>query len=155
MHKPVRAMDVVAYILAKQGQMTTWKLQKLCYYAQAWSLVWEETPLFEDRIEAWAGGPVIPELYNWHRGFYEVSSPPIGSDPDKLDTDQKETVDIILQDYGDMHGTALSQLTHMEEPWRNTRQDAGLRPGERGNAEIPLDSMADYYGGIYSDGQAE
>ena len=32
--------DVAAYILEKQGAMTTWKLQKLVYYSQAWSLVW-------------------------------------------------------------------------------------------------------------------
>lgn len=27
--------DVAAYILEKEGEMTTMKLQKLCYYAQA------------------------------------------------------------------------------------------------------------------------
>lgn len=27
--------DVAAYILQRQGRMTTMKLQKLCYYAQA------------------------------------------------------------------------------------------------------------------------
>ena len=31
MPEPVSAMDVAAYILQKQGQMTTWKLQKLCF----------------------------------------------------------------------------------------------------------------------------
>ena len=34
------AFDVAAYILEKKGEMTTLKLQKLVYYAQAWSLVW-------------------------------------------------------------------------------------------------------------------
>ena len=34
--------DVASYILSKQGPMTTMKLEKLCYYAQAWSLVWDE-----------------------------------------------------------------------------------------------------------------
>jgi uncharacterized phage-associated protein len=31
--------DVAQYILRRKGQMTTWKLQKLVYYSQAWSLV--------------------------------------------------------------------------------------------------------------------
>jgi uncharacterized phage-associated protein len=38
------------------------KLQKLCYYAQAWSLALRGKPLFPERIEAWAQGPVVPEL---------------------------------------------------------------------------------------------
>ena len=28
--------DVSAYILDRQGPMTTWKLQKLVHYSQAW-----------------------------------------------------------------------------------------------------------------------
>ena len=51
MPEPVSVLDVAAYILDKRGKMSTWKLQKLCYYAQAWSLVWDEEPLFEENIE--------------------------------------------------------------------------------------------------------
>ena len=32
--------DVAKYILSKTGSITTWKLQKLCYYSQAWALAW-------------------------------------------------------------------------------------------------------------------
>ena len=65
--------DVAAYILEKQGAMTTWKLQKLVYYSQAWSLVWDDDVLFPEEIEAWANGPVVRELYHAHRGKYRVS----------------------------------------------------------------------------------
>ena len=34
------------------------KLQKLLYYAQAWFLALQDKPLFDERIEAWAHGPV-------------------------------------------------------------------------------------------------
>ena len=40
--------DVAKYILEKQGDMSTMKLQKLCYYAQAWSLVWDDRELFPE-----------------------------------------------------------------------------------------------------------
>ena len=53
--------------------MTALKLQKLVYYAQAWSLVWDEEPLFPDPIEAWANGPVVYELYKRHRGIFKVT----------------------------------------------------------------------------------
>jgi uncharacterized phage-associated protein len=46
------AHDVAAYILRGQGEMTAMKLEKLVYYAQAWSLVWDEEPLFKERVEA-------------------------------------------------------------------------------------------------------
>lgn len=46
--------DVAAYVLDKLGVMTTMKLEKLCYYSQAWSLVWDERRLFPERFEAWA-----------------------------------------------------------------------------------------------------
>ena len=54
------AHDVAAYILQKKGEMTAMKLQKLVYYSQAWSVVWDERPLFHEKIEAWANGPVVP-----------------------------------------------------------------------------------------------
>ena len=37
----IQVFDVAAYILEKIGSMTTMKLQKLVYYSQAWSLVWD------------------------------------------------------------------------------------------------------------------
>ena len=40
--------DVAKYILEKLGTLSTMKLQKLCYYCQAWSLVWDDTPLFDE-----------------------------------------------------------------------------------------------------------
>ena len=55
MADPVSVMDVAAYILEQRGRLSTWKLQKLCYYSQAWSLVWDDEPLFSYR-----GGPCLP-----------------------------------------------------------------------------------------------
>jgi uncharacterized phage-associated protein len=64
--------DVAAYVLHKYGRMTAMKLQKLLYYSQAWSLVWDEKPLFRARIEAWADGPIVREVYREHRGDFYV-----------------------------------------------------------------------------------
>ena len=65
-------LDVAAYILQEHGPMTTWKLQKLVYYGQAWSFVWDDDELFPEEIEAWANGPVVRELYNAHKGRFRV-----------------------------------------------------------------------------------
>ena len=48
--------DVAKYILnSVGGDISTMKLQKLCYYSQAWSLAWGET-LFNEDFEAWSNG---------------------------------------------------------------------------------------------------
>lgn len=141
------AFDVAAYILRKKGTMTAMKLQKLLYYAQAWSLVWDEQPLFDNTIQAWANGPVVPAIYNYHRGQYFVSADDFPTaNPDVLEGAQRETVDAVLAHYGDRSAQWLIDLTHSEEPWKQAR--AGLAPGERGNREITLASMADYYSSL-------
>jgi len=136
--------DVAAYILERQGELSTWKLQKLVYYSQAWHLVWEEEALFPDRIEAWANGPVIPKLYQNHRGYFSVKTWP--GDPSKLAPAQKSSIDAVLNFYGDKKGAWLSELTHRESPWLEAR--AGLTPGQRSNKEITKGALAEYYGGL-------
>lgn len=146
--KPVSVFDVAQYILERQGPMTTWKLQKLCYYSQAWSLVWDDEPIFKEHIEAWANGPVVPALYNHHRGNFTIRSLASRGSPEKLSKDQRDTVNAVLRDYGDKTSQWLSELTHREAPWRMARKREGLASGERGNAEIRLGDMAEYYGGL-------
>jgi uncharacterized phage-associated protein len=139
------AHDVANYILEKLGRMTAMKLQKLVYYSQAWSLVWDEKPLFRERIEAWVNGPVVPNLYRVHRGQFDVKDWPHG-DPDNLNALQCETVDIVLDFYGDKSSQWLSELTHSEQPWKDARQ--GLAPTDRGGNEITHASMHEYYSSI-------
>jgi uncharacterized phage-associated protein len=142
------ALDVAAYILKQRGKTSTLKLQKLVYYSQAWSLVWDDdphAPLFKDRIEAWANGPIVPKLFAAHRQQYMVSRI-AGGKCSRLTKVQKETVDAVLKDYGSKSTLWLSRLTHSEPPWQNARK--GLQPLERGNVEITRASMAAYYSAL-------
>lgn len=125
--------------------MDTWKLQKLVYYSYAWHLVWDSERLFEERIEAWANGPVIPELYQVHRGRYTIDAWPQGR-ISNLTVPQRETMDVVVKHYGRRTGYALRELTHREPPWREARR--GLAPGERGQSVITDGALADYYGSL-------
>ena len=138
--------DVAAYILDKQGEITAMKLQKLVYYSQAWALVWVDRPLFPERIEAWANGPVVPELYAAHRGCYQMKAGMIAGDPSQLSEEDKEVIHPVLAFYGDKSSRWLSDLTHAEAPWRDAR--TGLAALERGNREITLASMYEYYSAL-------
>lgn len=137
--------DVAAFILREMGEMTTMKLQKLVYYAQAWSLVWDEEPLFNEKIEAWANGPVVPELYEKHRGQFKVSQWPYG-DPNTFSKKQRATLKSVLKFYGKKPSQWLSDLTHKEDPWKNARK--GLSVNARGNRVITHASMAEYYSSL-------
>lgn len=46
---------------------TLTKLQKLCYYSDAWYLAQTDDELFENHFEAWVHGPVDPEWYKKYR----------------------------------------------------------------------------------------
>src|SRR5660397_269767 len=131
-------LDVAEYILKETGSMTTMKLQKLVYYSQAWSLVWDEKPLFGEPIEAWANGPVVRELYEAHRGRFQVDTIENG-DPTRLEGEQEETVLSVLREYGDESSQWLSDLTNMEDPWQDARK--GLPSTTRSDVEITHASM--------------
>lgn len=147
----MNAHDVANYILTKRGNMTAMKLQKLLYYCQAWSLVWDERPLFTETIEAWANGPVVTEIYTTHRGQFSIATWPKGN-PANLDGTAIETIDAVLNYYGDKSAQWLSDLTHKEKPWAEARK--GLAPSERGNEKITDDALMDYYSGLHpADGQ--
>lgn len=135
--------NVAKYILEKQGEMTTMKLQKLVYYSQAWHVVWEEKPLFENDIQAWINGPVVPDLYERHCGKFIVSSKDISVSSESLTEIEKENIDKVLAFYGDKSSQWLSDLTHSESPWIEARKE--LAPNERGKSVITLQSMAEYY----------
>ncbi len=141
------AHDVAAYIINKNGPLSAMKLEKLVYYSQAWSLVWDDRPLFDDQIQAWANGPVVPALYDKHRKQFSISEWPDGN-PAALDATAIETIDVVLDGYGVHNAQALSDLTHREAPWRDAR--SGLADDERGDREITLVSMMEYYSSLPS-----
>ncbi len=137
--------DVAKFILQERGEMTAMKLHKLLYYAQAWTLVWDENPLFPQKIEAWANGPVVPSVYAIHRGKFAVSEWPKGN-VDHLTPRQQRHIRSVLRFYGGKTAQWLSDLTHREQPWVKARK--GLAPFARGNHEITTAAMHEYYSGL-------
>jgi uncharacterized phage-associated protein len=62
---------------------------------------------------------------------------------DVLDKDERETVDGVLDYYGDRHPQWLSDLTHAEAPWKDARGE--LPAGVSCQSEITLAAMLAYY----------
>lgn len=145
--KVVSVYDVANYILSKLGVCTSMKLHKLLYYCQAWSLVWDDTPLFPQPVEAWANGPVVRDLFALHRGKFDLTPLDITiGNPNNLSEEQKDTVDHVLDFYGSRTPQWLIDQTHAERPWQNARK--GLASDERGHSVINLEDMRDYYSSL-------
>lgn len=98
-------------------------------------------------IEAWANGPVVKSLYKMHKGLFQVKSDTFKTnEAAKLTETQKETIGIVLNTYGDKSAQWLSDQTHSEPPWIMARK--GLNDSERGESQISIESIAEYYGSL-------
>ena len=142
--------DTAKYILQQHGSMSPMKLQKLCYYSQAWSLVWNDAPLFDEDFQAWVTGSVCPELF--FKLFLKMKNKSsinvndITGEEGNLTDNQKDTIGKVLEHYGSHTAQWLSQLTQMEEPWKIARK--GVPSGVGCDSIITKERMAIYYGGI-------
>ena len=140
------APDVAAYLLRECPGLDALKLEKLLYYAQAWHLVWRDgVPLYNDRIEAWVHGPVVPSVYAMHRGRHDVDPSRIGGNPDAIGRSSAAVLDFVCGHYGQLSSRELVDLTHAERPWRVTRERAHAAAGQHCSAQIPLDVIREYY----------
>lgn len=139
--------EVAKYILSKEGSMSTLKLQKLCYYSQAWTIAWTEKPLFDEKIEAWVNGPVCRDLFSFHRGQFRISESSFKDyNVDELTDDEKDSIDAVLAAYGNMDPYQLREQTHAEAPWIEARN--GCAENAHCENEITPESMGLYYGSL-------
>lgn len=108
------------------------KLQKLVYIAYGWMIALTDRKLFEEDIQAWKHGPVIPSLYHEFKHFgsnpietfatsFDVEDGGIvlcePSIPD-TDNDAQIVLEKVWQVYRDHSGWSLRNLTHEDgTPW--------------------------------------
>jgi uncharacterized phage-associated protein len=142
------AHEIARYIIAfsheQGGPVSNLKLQKLLYYVQAWSLALHDQPVFNDRIEAWVHGPVVPPVYGGYKGWaWQPINENIALEDAKLPEAVRTHVDEVLAVYGPLTAPHLERLTHQEEPWLKARR--GLPRDEASNNVISHEDMKIYY----------
>lgn len=138
-----RVLDVASYILQQQGRMTTLKLQKLVYYAQVWALADGGEPLFQDTIKAWGQGPVVPALFQAHKGRKHIDAADLGGRSDGITDAERQHIDRILACYGELPAAYLSKLTHHERPWSEAHA-SGERHGHK-SPSISIGAIRAFY----------
>jgi uncharacterized phage-associated protein len=133
------ASDVARYFLALAAEdgdlITNLKMQKLVYYAYAWTLVGTGRKLFAEPIQAWANGPVVPSLYHrlkrYGAGPIDEEFLAIESDEEfeqlaaKFPEDVLETLNGVYEQYMRLSAFDLVTQTHSEKPWQRARQGLG------------------------------
>lgn len=101
--------------------MSNMKLQKMLYYQQGYHLAYFGTPLFDDEIEAWMYGPVVPCVYEM---FSSKKMEGIIGEEDKdfAFSDKKEEClfNEVFRVYGKYSAIGLMEMTHSETPWKTT-----------------------------------
>lgn len=117
------------------------KLNKILYYAQAWSLTKRGKPIFSDEIIAWDYGPVIPEVYHMYKccGSNAIVEAEAPFDEGRLSGEELELLIDVYRNYGKYTGWALKDMTHKKgAPWSQVyKKDQ--------NNVISHDSMMEYY----------
>jgi uncharacterized phage-associated protein len=146
------AIDIAEHLirLAASGDepdyLSPLRLQKLLYYVQAWSLVMRKSPMFEDRIEAWANGPVVRKVY---RKFSALKFSPIVPNPKEpapiLSQQDSDFVASVWEAYKGYSAIALLRMTHDEAPWNDARKRAGCGPADRSAEEITREEMVQFF----------
>lgn len=146
-----KVVSVAEYFLNKidpeAGEsVTPLKLQKLVYYAQAWSLVFYKS-LFEEDFQAWVHGPVIPSLYIHFKEYGSANIPKVFSfDSSVFENEEITVLDLVWSVYGKYDAKYLERLTHIEKSWLDARE--GIGHDERCINVISKEEIKKYFSGL-------
>ena len=151
MYSVLQIADDILKIAKMNGKaLTPLQLMKLVYIAHGFYLAMREgEDLFQERIEAWKYGPVIPDLYHATKRFGRNKIPHSMIDDEALEVNKldAEFLRDVYSKYGHLSGIALSGLTHKQgTPWSQ------IFDGFFGT-EIPDELIRDHYRQIV-DGQS-
>jgi len=126
------AAEIAAYFKHTYG-VDGMKMYKLMYYAQGLALSRRGVALFPEEFQAWRHGPVVREVWN-QQG--DVAMPALCAEDLALLED-------VWRTYGPLTATELSDLTHRDVPWRETR--AGLPNHAVSERVIDKQRMTEFY----------
>ena len=121
----LRAIDVANFFVDLANSdpddvITNLKVNKLLYFAQAWSLVIRHEPLFEEDIQAWKLGPVVCSVYQAFKpcGRERISSVSGDYSVEMFSDDELELLIDVAREYGKYTSPALVNFTHEPGgPW--------------------------------------
>lgn len=137
-------LDITKYIIKRSWELgdciNCFKLQKILYFVQAYFLIATNYPCFNEKIEAWPFGPVIPVVYKKYIIFGNGSIPEedIVQDFDYIEENDKKLIDATIQLLLPYSSVLLAELTQKQSPWMNAIEKGIF-------TEITNDSIKEYF----------
>ena len=119
------AIDIAKKIICKTDvehgdTLSNLKLQKLLYYMQGFHLAFFDEPFFNESIEAWTYGPVVPVVFQEFKKYKKDSINPDNYHDDLVLTDDEQQMfDMVYSEYNRYSAVALMNMTYTEGPWKN------------------------------------
>lgn len=136
------ALDVAQFFItsganSEEGGVSNLKLQKLVYYAQGFHLALFNAPLFDEDLEAWTHGPVIPSLYHQYKGCGSAPITSSGHGPAEVFSSERlDFLNEVHDVFGQFSAWKLRNMTHDERPWLENEDSASI---------IPKATMQEYF----------
>ncbi|GHV12929.1 hypothetical protein FACS1894162_8960 [Bacteroidia bacterium] len=126
-----QAIDIANKILAKASSdsseelISNMKLQKLLYYQQGFHLAYFGTPLFDEDIEAWMYGPVVPNVYEQFKDHNNKGIEYLEVPITLSKTNEEALFNEVYRVYGKYSAIGLMEMAHQEMPWKSTNIGKG------------------------------
>ena len=115
----MNALELSYYIINHENsnnrEVTNLRLQKLLYFVQASLLSLNNGSEFQDIIQAWRYGPVVPKSYT---EFKKFEYRPIQTSKNITDIANKENIDGMLDYLSRFKTHQLVEITHNQTPWQ-------------------------------------
>ncbi len=110
---------VIEYSTSNGTPVSNLRLQKVLYFIQAEFMVSKNVACFNDKIEAWDLGPVIPTVYRKYKVFGASSIPVVNnvSFDNGITSDDIKTISQTVDQCNRYSTSALVEITHNQEPW--------------------------------------
>lgn len=140
--------DVLDYLLYRYGPMGPYRAHILLFYAQAWHLAWEDTPLFRSPFQARATGPVAVAIQPYHKGLFTLTDWSRGNRLNLTKAERKH-IRRATKDYTRLEYFLLAELVRSEPPYWQARQREGLRFPQQGQATIHRRHIKKFYRSLY------
>ncbi len=139
----------LAAIDREPSPITQMHLHKLLYFAQGWSLAVEGHPLFDEEIQAWKHGPVVPAIRPAFKRFgQEVISKDEASASGVASRQEQLLLESIWRQYRRYSASGLRAMSHRQSPWREARKELGA--DDAGRNRISPESIAACFNELYN-----
>lgn len=136
--------DATQLIVQSCPEVTNLGLQKLLYWVQGIYSAFYGKSLFVEDCQAWAHGPVYPEVYYKYR---DCGKGPVVSKVVKrtvnISSEANDVIHAVCVCFGLYSAWTLAHFTHKEKPWMAMR--VGLKPREKSNRVISKSAIQAYF----------